>query len=110
MACSSFTQCNAASDVVVKLNATKTFSERSPRAHAVNGAASRLVAPRFLVPAGASAVSNLALVTRVFDPGSVIAAFRGVLVLLLAAGMVALGDVPEGGVWALPRSPRRCPT
>ena len=41
MACSPLAQPNAASDVTVKLNATKTLSDRSPRAHAANGAASR---------------------------------------------------------------------
>ena len=74
-----------------------------------NGAASRLVAPRFLVPAGAPATSNLALVTRVFDPGALIAGLRCALMLALAGALALARELPPGGAaaaWALPASPK----
>jgi len=72
-----------------------------------NGAAARLVPPRFLVPPNSGAVSALALVVRVFDPGAVIAGSRCAIMLgLVVPAIVLARDLPPGGAWALPTTPR----
>jgi transporter family protein len=75
-------------------------------AQVINGAASRLVPPRFVVPPGTSAVAPLALVTRVFDPGAAIALFRMASILCIAGAQAVLGDVPPSP-WQLPSTPRQ---
>lgn len=75
-------------------------------AQVINGAASRFVSPRFIVPPGTSAVAPLALVTRVFDPGAAIALFRLLSILCIAGAQAAVGDAPPLP-WQLPSTPRQ---
>jgi len=72
-----------------------------------NGAASRLIPPRFLLPPGSSATSNLSLVNRMIDKGFLMTSFRFfACIFCLVPLLILTKNVPKKGIFALPADPR----
>lgn len=61
----------------------------------VNGAASRLLTPRFMVGPGASPLTGTKLVVVGADPVFLLSSFRVLATLCLLAAMFVVGDVPS---------------
>ena len=73
-----------------------------------NGAASRLIPPRFVLPPDSSATSNLSLVNRMIDKGFLMTSFRFfACIFILVPLLILTKNVPQKGIFDLPADPSK---
>jgi drug/metabolite transporter (DMT)-like permease len=73
-----------------------------------NGAASRLIPPRFLLPPDSSATSALSLVNRMVDKGFLMTSFRFfAVVFCLVPILVITKNTPPKGIFDFPSDPNK---